>query len=87
MLKVALIKVKTYKSSQAKSSPPGVISARADGAARSSGFISSIPKSSTATSGSIKVDLAFGAGTDVENGRLDSRPFNTAIGRYDRADL
>ena len=37
--------------------------------------------------GAGKVDLAFGAGTDVENGRLDSRPFSTAIGRYDRAGL
>ena len=52
-----------------------------------SGFISSIPKSSTATSGSIKVDLAFGAVTDVENGRLDSRLSSTAIGLGNGHDL
>ena len=36
------------------------------------------------------MDLAFGAGTDVESRRLEPRPFNTAIGRYRtiaRADL
>ena len=77
----ALVAVKVFEVEEKK---PELLAAgahiRADGAARSSGFISSIPKSSTATSGSIKVDLAFGGGTDVENGRLDSRPFNTAIG-------
>ena len=39
--------------------------ARADGAARSSGFFSSTSKTLTATSASIKVDPAFGAGADV----------------------
>ena len=37
--------------------------------------------------GAGKVDLAFGAGTDVENRRLEPRPSSTAIERYDRADL
>jgi len=56
-------------------------------AARSSGFVSSMSKTLTATSASIEVDQAFGAGVDGADRRLTARLFDNATGRYDRSDL
>ena len=61
--------------------------ARADGAARSSGFFSSTSKTLTAMSASIKVDPAFGAGADVADQRLTSRLFTITSGRDSGHDL
>ena len=84
----ALVAVKVFEVEEKK---PELLAAgahiRADGAARSSGFFSSTSKTLTATSASIKVDPAFGAGADVADRRLTSRPFNITTARYDRADL